>query len=100
MQKKLKFKDNIRHRAMNMYVDNLLRRKIDREKTAKEEQRAQGKKKPKTSLTAPKLAYAINILRLVLEENNYPAPKINKLLKYDEDANLIQSEKQQGKLME
>jgi hypothetical protein len=37
MQKKLKFKDNIRHRAMNMYVDNLLRRKIDREKTAREE---------------------------------------------------------------
>ena len=82
---------------MNTYVESLQKRKIDREKSAKEDQKNQGKKKPKSSLTAPKLAYAINILRLVLEENNYPASKINKLLKYDEDANLIISEKKKEK---
>lgn len=31
MQKKIKFYDNVRIRAMSMYVENLLKRKHDRE---------------------------------------------------------------------
>ena len=51
-----------------------------------------GKKKPKKSLTAPKVAYAINILKLALEEYNYKQEKFNKLLKYDENGDLITDE--------
>ena len=93
MQKKIKFYDNVRIRAMAMYVENLLKRKHEREQQAEEEMKASGgKKKPKKSLTAPKVAYAINILKLALEENNYKQEKFNKLLKYDENVDLITDE--------